>query len=162
MSIFSLNLHVLYTLSPQLAALGHLTIYNGRRGVYHYHMYLSINCNHYARIFLSNVQNSLDSQKHIYKSPESLKVISFKNLSSSSRIEKPLCVCTGRAKQKYEDRENNDDKHDDNTIIITIFNNEEFVIFFKTCVCMLAQREIAELILWPIGQKQTIQERQYY
>ena len=71
-------------------------------------------------------------------------------------------MCTCRAKQKYEDRENNDDEHDDNTIIITIFNNEEFVIFFKTCVCMLAQREIAELILWPIGQKQTIQERQYY
>ena len=63
---------------------------------------------------------------------------------------------------EYEDGENNDNEHDDNTIIITIFNDEEFVIFFKTCVCMLAQREIAELILWPIGQKQTIQERQYY
>ena len=68
MSIFSLNLHVLYTLSPQLAALGHLTIYNGKRGftiaicmwvltAINHGEYTILETDHYARTFLPSLQN---------------------------------------------------------------------------------------------------------
>ena len=97
------------------------------------------------RIFLPSVQNknSLDLQRHIYKRSEGLKVISFKNLSSSSRLEEPLCVYTGRAKQsyhfvvqpKYEDGENNDDENDDNTS----FTNVILVLHCKY-VCFIRSR----------------------